>query len=138
MDSKEAYSYLETAQDQLKDAELVLKEGRFALCAFLSALCAENATSALLTKLGAKPSRKHRNSLVLNRLSSTAPPDLQTALREIIGSMKTLEPHITKARYPIRTGLELLPPSKFYTKETAEKVLTEAQKIVIRVKPYLI
>jgi len=88
--------------------------------------------------MGAKPSRKHRNSLVLNRLSSTAPPDLQTALREIIGSMKTLEPHITKARYPIRTGLELLPPSKFYTKETAEKVLTEAQKIVIRVKPYLI
>ena len=138
MDSKEAYSYLETAQDQLKDAEFALKEGRFALCAFLSALCAENATSALLIKLGAKPSRKHRNSLILNRLSSTAPPDLQPALREIIGSVKILEPHITKARYPIRAGLELLPPSKFYTKETAERALTQARKIVIGVKPYLI
>jgi len=55
MDSKEAYSYFETAQDQLKDAELVLKEGRFTLCAFLSALCAENATSALLIKWAPNP-----------------------------------------------------------------------------------
>jgi len=137
MDSKEAYSYLETAEDQLKDAELAFKEARYALCAFLSASCAENATSALLTKLGAKPSKKYRNSLVLNRLASSATTDLQPALREMIESMKILEPHITKARYPIRTGLELLPPSRFYTKEIAEKTLTQAQKIVRRVRPYL-
>jgi len=138
MDSKEADSYLETAKDQLRDAELAFKEARYALCAFLSALGAENATSALLIKMCAKPSKKHMNSLVLNRLASTATPDLQLALREMIESMKVLEPHITKARYPIRIGLELSPPSKFYTKETAEKALTQAQEIVMRVEPYLI
>jgi HEPN domain-containing protein len=137
MDSKEADSYLETAKDQLKDAELALKEGRNALCAFLSASCAENATSALLLKLGAKPSKKHRNSLVLNRLASNSANKLQRELREIIGSMKILEPHITRARYPIRSGLELLPPSKFYTRETAEKALIHAQKLVTHVKRHL-
>ena len=137
MDSKEANTYFEIAQDQLKEAELAFKEGRYALCSFLSASSAENATSALLITLGAKPSKKHRNSLVLNRLASSATHELQSALREMIESMKTLEPHITKARYPIRSGLELLPPSKFYTREIAEKTLTQAQKIVTHVKPYL-
>jgi HEPN domain-containing protein len=138
MDSKEANSYLETAEDQLKDAELAFKEGRYAICAFLSASSAENAASALLITLGAKPSKKHRNSLVLNRLASSATHELQLALREIIESMKILEPHITKARYPIRRGLELLAPSKIYTKETAEKTLIHAQKVVMHVKPHAI
>jgi HEPN domain-containing protein len=138
MDSKEATSYLETAEDQLKDAELAFKEGRYALCAFLSASSAENATSALLITLGAKPSRKHRNSMVLNVLVSSATHELQLAMREMIESMKILEPHITKARYPIRKGLELLAPSKFYTRETADIALTQAQKVVLHVKTHVI
>lgn len=138
MDSKEATSYLETAEDQLKDAELTFREERYALCAFLSASSAENATSALLITLGAKPSKKHRNSMVLNKLASTATLELQRVLREMIESMKILEPHITKARYPILRGLELLAPNKFYTKETADKALTQAKKVVTHVKAHVI
>lgn len=138
MDSKEAGSYFKTAEDQLKDAHLTFKKGRYALCAFLSASSAENATSALLITLGAKPSKKHINSMVLNRLISSSTHKLQLALKEIIESMKILEPHIIKARYPIRKGLELTPPSEFYTKETAENTLTHAQKVVMQVKPHLI
>ena len=134
MDSKEIITYLETAEEQLNDAELVFKEERYALSAFLSASCAENATSALLITLGAKPSKKHRNSLVLNRLASSVPSKVQPNLREIIESMKTLEPHITKALYPIRRGLELFPPSKFYTREITKNALTQAQKVVKNVK----
>ena len=130
MDSKEANTYLETGKDQLKDAELVFKEGRYALCAFLSASCAENGASALLITLGAKPSKKHRNSLVLNRLAQSVAPELRPTLRKMIESMKTLEPHITKARYPIRRGLELYPPSKFYTREIAEKALAHAKNVI--------
>jgi len=135
MDSKETFAYLETAEEQLKDAELVFKEGRYALCAFLSASCAENATSALLTALGAKPSKKHRNSLVLNRLVPSVPSRVQPNIREMVEFMKALEPHITKARYPIRRGLELSSPSKFYTREIAEKALAQVQRVVKNVKP---
>ncbi len=134
MDSKETATYLETAEEQLKDAELAFKEGRYALCALLSASCAENATSALLIAIGAKPSKKHRNSLVLNRLVPTIPSRAQPSMREMIESMKALEPHITKARYPIRRGLELSSPSKFYTREIAEKALVQAKKVVKNVK----
>ena len=137
MDSKEVNAYFETAEEQLKDAELVFRAERYALCAFLSTSCAENATSALLITLGAKPSKKHRNSLVLNRLLQSVTPELQTSLREMIQSMKILEPHITKARYPIRHGLELHPPSKFYVRETAEKALAQAQKVIKNVKRIL-
>jgi len=137
MDSKEATSYLETAQDQLKDAELAFKEQRYALCAFLSASSAENATSALLITMDAKPSKKHRNSMVLNTIASTATHELQPVLREIIESLKILEPHITKARYPILRGIELLPPNKFYTKETADKALTQAKKVVEQAKAHV-
>lgn len=130
MDSKEADAYIETAKDQLEEAELAFKEGRHALCTFLSALSAENAASALLITLDAKPSKKHRNSLVLNRLAPIVAHELQPILREMICSVKSLEPHITKARYPIRKGLELLPPSKFYTKEIAKKALVQAKSMV--------
>jgi len=135
LDSKEAAAYLETAEEQLKDAELVFKKGRYVLCAFLSASSAENAISALIIDLGAKPSKKHRNSLVLNKLAPSLSPALQPLLRKMIESLKTLEPHITKARYPVRKGLELLPPTKVYTKENAENALARAREVLKDVKP---
>lgn len=138
MVSKETSVYLETAEEQLKDAELTFKKGRHALCAFLSASCAENATAALLIALGAKPSKKHRNSLVLYKLALSALPKLREDLMKIVESMKILEPHVTKARYPIRKGLELFPPSKYYTKEAAEEAISHAQKVVNEVKQLVV
>jgi HEPN domain-containing protein len=74
MVSEEIRVYLKMARAQLEDADLALKNERPALCAFLSALSAENAISALILKLGGKPSKKHRNSLVLYRLSKEVIP----------------------------------------------------------------
>ncbi|MEM2990844.1 MAG: HEPN domain-containing protein [Halobacteria archaeon] len=130
MDPKEAYTYLQIAQDQLSDAELAFKNERYALCVFLAASSAENATSAWLIALGAQPSKKHRNSLVLKKLAESSSVELKASLIEAIKSMQELEPHITKARYPIRRDLELLPPSKFYTKEKAEESLARAEYVV--------
>ncbi len=134
MASKEADAYLETAEEQLKDAELAFSKDRHALCVFLSASSAENATSALLITFGAKPSKKHRNSLVVNKLLTSFPTNLRPTLREIIESIKTLEPHITRARYPFVKGLKLLPPSKFYTNEIAQKALANARTVIDDVK----
>jgi len=134
MDSKEAGAYLETAEDQLKDAELAFREGSYALCVFLSALSAENATSALLITLGAKPSKKHRSSLVTYRLAQGSTTRMRSTMMKIVESMKILEPHITKARYPILKGMELFPPSKFYTEEMAGKAVAQAQRVLNNVK----
>ena len=128
MDKKEAKVYLETAKSQIEDAELALRGKRYALCVLLSALSAENASSAVLINLGAKPSRKHKNSLVIHRIRLNINRKLQPILKNIIEQLKLLEPHITKARYPIRRGLELIPPERFYTKQDAEKALNQAKK----------
>jgi len=113
---------------------MVFKVGRHALCVFLSASSAENTTSALIINLGAKPSRKHRNSMVLYKLAPSTPPELQQDLRETIQILRALEPHITKARYPILRGLNLLPPSEFYTRETAERALAQAREVLKKAK----
>ena len=133
MGSKEAITYLETAEEQLSDAELVFKGGSYALCVFLSASAAENATSALITKLGLAPSKKHRNSLILKMILDES-DKTQPSMREIIESLKSLEPHITRARYPIRRGVQLLPPSKLYLRKDAEFALSSARRVLLLVK----
>jgi len=56
---------------------------------------------------------------------------------ELINVMKKLEPHITKARYPIRKGSELLPPSECYDERTAREILESARKGMTAVKEIL-
>jgi len=129
MDSKEATAYFELANSQLKNAETVFKLGIYSLCSFLSASSAENSTSALLITLGAKPSKKHRNSLILYRLAQRI-KDIQEDLIQIVELMKELEPHITRSRYPVLKGTELLSPDKVYTGEEAEKLLVNARKVL--------
>ena len=133
MGSKEAITYLETAEEQLKDAELVFEGGSYALCVFLSASAAENAASALIAKLGLVPSKKHRNSLIVKMILDESDEN-QPSMREIIQSLKSLEPHITRARYPIRRGVQLLPPSKLYARKDAELALSSARRVLALVK----
>jgi len=133
---KEAAIYLESAEEQLKEASLALEHGRNALSVFLSAMSAENVTSALIIALGHRPSKKHRNSMVLHRLSQTS-PELKPGLVELIDVLKKLEPHITKARYPIRKGPELFPPSKYYDEKIAREILESARRGMTVVKEIL-
>ena len=133
---KEAAIYLQSAEDQLNEASLALEHGRNALSVFLSAMSGENATSALILALGHKPSKKHRNSIVLYKLAQTS-PELKPRLVELVDVMKKLEPHITKARYPIRKGPELLPPSKYYDQRIAQEIFQFARKGVAAVKEVL-
>jgi HEPN domain-containing protein len=133
MVSKESSIYFKTAEEQLEDAKLAFKEERYALCAFLSASSAENATAALLRALGATPSKKHRNSLVLYKLAQNV-PQLQEDLLNIVELMKVLELHITRTRYPIRKGLKLLSPGEYYTRKIAEEAMIQAQKVIRKVR----
>lgn len=131
---REERAYLETAIAYLRDAEIAFENDRYHLTALLSAMSAENATSSLIVHLGSRPSRKHRNSLVLHRLSEEAPKPLKSKLMMLIESMKRLEPHITKARYPTRRGVELIPPVRLYSAESAKELLEEAHRVLKSVR----
>lgn len=137
MDSKERVAYFDSAIAQLEEAKLALEHRRYALTSFLSAMSAESATAALIISLGSRPSKKHRNSLVLYRLSGAVKEPLKPRLLALVGSMKKLEPHVTRARYPIRKGTELLPPVKFYSADVAKGLFEEASKVMNSVKEWL-
>lgn len=126
MGEEEYLAYLESAKSQLKDAERAFKDKSYA----------ENATSALILFLGAKPSKKHRNSLVLTKLHGVVSSDVRRILSDIIKGLKRLEPHVTKSRYPVRKGSTLIPPALYYTKEMAERALkdsTTSLQLVVKV-----
>ena len=108
------------------------------MTAFLSAMSAENATSALIVSLGSRPSKKHHNSIVLYRLFGAAKEPLRSKLVTLVESMKMLEPHITKARYPIRKGTGLIPPVKFYSKNIAKELFKAASKVMDLVKVLIV
>ena len=122
----EHLAYLESARSQLRDAERAFKDKSYASCSFFSAQSAENATSALILVLGAKPSKKHRNSLVLARLLPSLSEADRRDVAKIIERMKGLEVHVTRARYPVRKGIHLVPPVKYYTEEMARESLGSA------------
>lgn len=136
MDQEER-AYYETAVAHLEDAELAFEHGRYALAALMSALSAESATSALIVRLGSRPSKKHRNSLVLHLLSERAQQPLKRKLAALVKSMKKLEPHIAEARYPVRKGAEFLPPVKLYSEGVARELLEEARKVLSTVRELL-
>ena len=79
------------------------------------------------------PSKKHRNSLIVKMILEES-DKIQPRMKEIIESLKSLEHHITRARYPIRRGVQLLPPSKFYAKKDAEFALSSAKRVLQLVK----
>jgi len=134
MGANEQKAYFETAVAQLEEATLALEHRRYALASFLSSSSAECATAALILALGSKPSKKHRNSLVLHRLSGEVGEPLRPRLVELVTRMKQLEPHITKARYPIRKGSVLLPPVRYYGANEARGLLDQASAVLSLVK----
>ena len=86
-----------------------------------------------ITKRGLVPNEKHRNSLMVKMIFDEA-DKIQPSIRQIIESLKSLEPHITRARYPIRRGVQLLPPSKLYLRKDAEFALSSARRVLLLMK----
>jgi HEPN domain-containing protein len=72
--------------------------------------------------------------LVIHRLAQDAAPEMRAELMQLVDEMKNLEPRVTKARYPILSGQNLLPPSEYYTREMAQELLTRARKALLKAK----
>lgn len=126
---EEIDALLKTARDQLIRAEHDFKERFYDSCALFSALCAENATSALILALGSKPSKRHRNWYVLRIIPK--PKELEKSILDILETLKPMEEHIIRARYPLKDESgRFIVPSEYYDKEEAEKLL-EGAKLVL-------
>ncbi|MFQ5710575.1 MAG: HEPN domain-containing protein [Candidatus Geothermarchaeales archaeon] len=136
MAEEEIDAYMESAQSNLETARVLMEAERHADAVFHSALASEKATAALILQLGAKPSRRHRNSAILYRI---VPRELRDRVefKEILDELMRLEPHVIEARYPVRVEGTLKTPMERYGRKEATKAFKSATKIISTFKGYL-
>ncbi|MHA1364426.1 MAG: HEPN domain-containing protein [Candidatus Freyarchaeota archaeon] len=116
-EAEEVNAFIRNAEEQLVDAEVTLRSGRYHLSFLCSALSAENASSALIIVLGRRTSRKHRNWMILGEIHADLSGRLGATVREL--SLKLF-----------RFKEKWLIPSEYYTKKMAEDALRKAKQIL--------
>ena len=114
--------WYDLAKEDLRVAELLLREGLYHISAFHSHQAVEKALKGLVHGLGENPLKTHvLLDLVeqLDILGVKIPEDLVEYCRD-------LEPHYFTSRYP-----DLGPhPTKYYNRRLAEELLGKARRIL--------
>jgi HEPN domain-containing protein len=132
---------LVTAEEHLEDATDSFHRERYHDCAYHSASAAENAGNALILALGGKVPRKHRNAEAIEFLALRLKPDWLKIeeFKKMLKSLRDLEVHIVKSRYPIKIKEGFfVPPSKYYTMDIAKDMLEKATLVVNTIKKFLV
>ena len=131
---------LSTTDEHLKDAQDALRRGRYYDCVYHSASAAENAGNALILALGGRAPRTHRNAEAIEFAASRLRPGWlkEDKFKRMLDSLRDLESHIVKSRYPIKIEKgDFVPPSEYYTQNMAKSVLEKAIFIVASIKQHL-
>jgi HEPN domain-containing protein len=122
-----AKSFMRKAYDDLRSAEVLLKEGQYSDSTFHSQQAAEKSSKALLV-LNKIFVREHIVSHLLFGLGVS---------QEIIRNVSSLEEHWIKPRYPFVSKKLIWDPTKEYTREIAEDALNKAKFVVNEIEKVL-
>jgi HEPN domain-containing protein len=131
---------ISTAEEHVRDAEEAFSDGRYHDCAYHSAAAAENSGNALILALGGRIPRTHRNAEAIEFAAARLKPQWleNEGFRGMLESLKCLEIHVVKSRYPIKIEEgTFVAPKEYYTRETANKMLEKAVLILTTVKRFL-
>lgn len=121
----EARRWFQQAVYDLKAARWNIEGGFFDTACFLSQQSGEKALKSLLYYLGARRTALLTHSLVEMIQEIGKQP---SRLPELIEEARTLDLHYIPSRYP--NGLPSGYPHQFYGKETADRAVTAAERIV--------
>jgi len=124
---REAIRWLTQAEEELKDAELLIKAKRFYLALYLCQQSAEKALKAYLYLMEEEPIFAHSISVLL-KVASAIDKEFRT-----IATAKKLDAYYIPTRYP--NGLPGDIPAHYYDdEEEAERALELSQKVLQLVK----
>ena len=140
MAAEEIAMSVRAAEDHLRGAEKALREGEFWVCVFHSASAAENATNALILRLGGIVPKTHRNAKALREAAFVQSPDLlkEEDFKRVLEKVEVLEKHVVMSRYPIEVEPnKFLPPSEYYKRKNAERMFEDASFVVKTIKRYI-
>lgn len=119
-------AYMENAREHLETAKVVAKAGKYFDSVFHCIICIENATSSIILHIGATPSKRHANHLILRRLLRSVEPKFKEGFEKVWKFAAELLPQISKTRYPFISGDKTFIPSNFYNKTHAEEAIEKA------------
>jgi len=124
-------AYMENAKEHLETAKITDIAGKFFDSVFHCIMCIESATSAIILKLGATPSKRHANHLILHRLLPKVEPSYKEDFKKVVNFTAKLLPQISRTRYPFISKDKMFTPSKFYRKNDAEDALEKAEYVYL-------
>jgi len=122
-----AKSFLERAREDLKSAEILLNAKQYSDSTFHSQQAAEKVAKALLV-LENMFVKEHIVSHILSELNIE---------EKIVESVKDLEEHWIKPRYPLIGRGIVWNPSKMYNRKIAEDALKKAKFVVEEISKIL-
>ncbi|MEM2924403.1 MAG: HEPN domain-containing protein [Methanocellales archaeon] len=120
-------AFLSNAKEHLETAEIILRSNKYFDVVFHSIMSIENSTSAIILKLGALPSKRHSNHLILHHLLPEVKVEWRGEYEKVISFAAELLPQISLTRYPFIKGDKILIPSQYYSREDGEKALEKAR-----------
>lgn len=117
---EEALEWLRAAEDDLEDAKVLLRAGRYAGAAFHAHQAAEKALKAVIIAARRELPPRIHNLLELARILGVRDEELLEALRR-------LNPHYRVARYPdAANGV----PMEVYSESIASELVSLAERVV--------
>ena len=117
---EEALEWLRAAEDDLEDAKVLLRAGRYAGAAFHAHQAAEKALKAVIIATRRELPPRIHNLLELARILGVRDEGLLEALRR-------LNPHYRVARYPdAANGV----PMEVYSESIASELVSLAERVV--------
>ncbi len=117
---QEAVEWLRAAEDDLVDAEVLLRAGRYAAAAFHAHQAAEKALKALIVEVRRELPPRIHNLLALARILGIEDED-------VLEDLRRLNPHYRVARYPdAANGV----PSEMYSEKIATELLEAARRVL--------
>ncbi len=121
---EEVLEWLRAAEDDLVDAEVLLRAGRYAAAAFHAHQAAEKALKAAIIALRRELPPRIHNLVRLAEILGIDDP-------EILEAVRRLNPHYRVSRYPdAANGI----PSEVYSENIASELLMLAKRVVDWVK----
>lgn len=139
--NRKAYDWISMAKDDLEVAYSVYRCDRYVASVFYAELASQKAVKALITALGFEPGKTLRPTLVLKALISGGVVDLDESLMEkinkIISYAIVLEDQGVTPRYGWETVDRIIKPSEIYSREIAEALLKNSEKVLELVRGVL-
>jgi HEPN domain-containing protein len=127
----EAQRWIETAEEDLEAARVLLREGKYSHACFLAQQGGEKAVKALWHYLGEDPWGHSIHKLIMDLPEESA----RKSMSAVQTDAAALDRFYIPTRYP--NGLPDLTPGKYYFQKDAEFSIQVAESILDKVKALL-